>query len=189
MWRAFHVRSASVERQHHPVQTRQPERRNADRDREAAVVPVAEAEQREHVFPLRVPDPDLAVKLHQRVNARAAARLARPEPVRRARVGDRVAERERGRVLQRLVPLAHHAEHGARVAPHVRHDARHRQPLAAPLATASSGCCSTDQPSPAASIIAAADARVSGFDPAARPRPTPDAPPPNQSGARASSMR
>jgi hypothetical protein len=42
------------------------------------------------------------------------------------RVGDRIAEGERRRVLERLVSLPNYAEHGARIAPHVRDVARHR---------------------------------------------------------------
>ena len=113
VWRAFQARCASGERQEHPVQAGEPERRNGDGDREAAVVAVAEAEQRQHVLPLRAADPDLAVEPHQRVDASAAARRACADPVRPPRVGDVVAEGEGGAVLQRLVPLADDAEHGA----------------------------------------------------------------------------
>ena len=95
-------------------------------------MPVAEAEQREHVLPLGAADPDLAVEPHQRVDARAAARRARAEPVRLARVGDRVAERERGAVLQRLVAVPTTPSTARGVAADVRDDARHGTPLDPP---------------------------------------------------------
>jgi hypothetical protein len=116
------------EREKHSVEAGEPERRDRDGDRETAVVAVAEAEEREHVLPLRASDPDLAVESHQRVHACAAARRAGADPVRAPRVGDRVAEGEGGSVLQRLVRLTDHAEHGARVAADVREVARHRDP-------------------------------------------------------------
>ena len=75
-----------LQREEHPVQAREPEGRNRDRYGEAAVVAVAEAEEREHVLALRAADLDLAVESHERVDARAAARpapiqCARPESV------------------------------------------------------------------------------------------------------------
>ena len=113
------------ERQQHPVQAGEAEGRHRHRDGEAAVVAVPEAEQRQHVLPLRSSDPDLALEPHQRVDAGAAARRARADPVRPARIGDVVAEGEGGAVLEWLVALADDAEHGARVAAHVGDVAGH----------------------------------------------------------------
>src|SRR5579884_132814 len=108
------------EREQHSVQAREPERRDRDGDGESAVVAVAEAQQWEHVLSLRTADSDLAIEPHQRVNARATARLARSDPVSAAGVGNRVAEGESGAVLEWLIALADDADDRAAVATDVR---------------------------------------------------------------------
>ena len=86
VWRAFHVRCACSSGRSIPFRHASLKGATETVNGEAAVVAVAEAEEREHVLALRAADLDLAVESHERVDARAAARpapiqCARPESV------------------------------------------------------------------------------------------------------------
>ena len=98
------------ERQQHPVEAGEPERRDRDGDREPAIVAVAKAQQRQHLLPPSAP-PILISRSGASARARACRLAFRPRRSRRAsRVGDRIAEGERGAILEGLVALADDAD-------------------------------------------------------------------------------